>query len=239
MEVTTVTVFSFSVVGLWYWLILYFGIMCLFTFFLKSVQIRTDPAGIKLKWSLGKCIWFVSTFSEFVRGLEVQLLITNLPPADWYVYQYKNIVSVPRLVLKLYVLLLVSTVVCINYLFLFFLLNLPPAEHGIISSSSSPREQNVALGIKLFNYSVSYRLANLTHSHLAPWTHQWYVCLHIRVCAACVGPGVHYCSCVWALIIVNGILINQLHSQSTVIQLRLVFMHAVVCVSHVTCCYFL
>lgn len=65
----------------------------------------------------------------------------------------------------------------------FLLLNM----ENIISSSSSPREQNVALGIKLFDYSVSYRLANLTLSHLAPWTHQWYVCLHIRARAACVG----------------------------------------------------
>lgn len=148
------------------------------------------------------------------------------------------ILSVPTSCAKASCTLLVSAVLCINYQFLFFPLNLPPAEHDITSSSSSPREQNVALGIKLFNYSVSYRLANLTLSHLAPWTHQWYVCLHIRVCAACVGPGVYYRSCVWALV-VNGILINQLHSQSTVTQLRLVFMHAVVCVGLITCCHFL
>lgn len=101
-----------------------------------------------------------------------------------------------------------------------------------ISSSASPREQNVALGIKLFNYSVSYRLANLKLSHLAPWTHQWYVCLHIR---ACVGPGVcrTVAACersVWK----NVILGNRLHLQSAVVQLRLVFMHAVVCGNHIT-----
>lgn len=85
----------------------------------------------------------------------------------------------------------ISSVLIIN--FLFFRLTLPAAEYGIVSSSSSPREQNVALGIKLFNYSVSYRLANLTLSVHAPWTHQWYVCLHIQVRAACVVPGVYYC----------------------------------------------
>lgn len=140
---------------------------------------------------------------------------------------------------KLYVpfLFLLSSVLMIN--FLFFLLNLPPAEYGIISSSSSPREQNVALGIKLFNYSVSYRLANLTLSLLAPRTHQWYVCLHIRVCAACVGHGVYYCSCVcerssW----MASSWTSSTHYQS-LIQLRLAFMHAVVCVSHTTCCHLL
>lgn len=86
----------------------------------------------------------------------------------------------------------ISSVLIIN--FLFFRLTLPAAEYAIVSSSSSPREQNVALGIKLFNYSVSYRLANLTLSVIAPWTHQWYVCLHIRVRAACVVPGVYCCS---------------------------------------------
>lgn len=80
----------------------------------------------------------------------------------------RYLILCPRLVQKLYVLRfsLLSSVLIMK--FLFFLLNLPPAEHDIISSSSSPWEQNVALGIKLFNYSVSYRLANLTHSHLAP-----------------------------------------------------------------------
>lgn len=86
-------------------------------------------------------------------------------------------------------LFLSSSVLTIN--FLFFppppLLNFPPAENGFAPSSPSPRQQNVALGIKLFDYSVSHRLANLKLSHHAPWTHLWYVCLHIRACAACVG----------------------------------------------------
>lgn len=114
-----------------------------------------------------------------------------------------------------------SAICCIKYKPLYFLLNLPPAEHDIISSSSSPREQNVALGVKLFNYSVSDRLANLTISHLAPWTHQWYVCLHIRVCTSCVG---YRGCCVSAH--------RELHSHELTV-LQLVFMHAVVlCESH-------
>lgn len=99
-----------------------------------------------------------------------QLLIPSLPPT--HVYQYENILSVPSPSAEALCTLLVSTIFCINYQFLFFLLNLPssllPAERGVIPSSSSPREQNVALGVKLFDYSVSYRLANLTLSHLAP-----------------------------------------------------------------------
>lgn len=159
---------------------------------------------------------------------------------DLFYILESNVLSVSRSSAKALCTLLVSAIFCINYQFLFFPLNLPPAEHDITSSSSPPREQNVALGVKLFNYSVAYRLANLTLSHLAPWTHQWYVCLHIRVCAACcVGAGVYYRSCVWALV-VNGIRINQLHlQQSAVTQLRLVFMHAVVCVGQITCCHFL
>lgn len=110
------------------------------------------------------------------------------------------------------------------------LLNPTAAKYGIVSSSPSPWEQNVALGIKLFNYSVSYRLANLTLSHLAPWTHWRYVCPHSRVCAACVGPGVyHLCSlatCERSLWI-NCILRKRLHPPR---QLPLGF-HACSCLS--------
>lgn len=121
--------------------------------------------------------------------------------------------------------------------FLFLLLNLRPAEHGIISSSSSPREQNVALGIKLFNYSVSYRLANLTLSLPAPWPHLRYVCLHIGVCAACVG--VFCCSCVCVCVSAHREWL-PLEAPLTVISQPLVlFMHALVCVSHITRCHFL
>lgn len=101
--------------------------------------------------------------------------------------------------------------------------NPPPAQRGIISSSPSPRKQNVALGIKLFDYSVSYRLANLKPSHHASWTHLWYVCLHIRVCAACVvAVPLAVCECSpWM-----GFAYASFTHNPAVFQLRLVFMHA-------------
>lgn len=132
-----------------------------------------------------------------------------------------------------------SAVFCLNNPFLSLLLN-PPAEPDTVSSSSSLREQNVALGIKLFNYSVSYRLANITLSLLAPWTHQWYVCLHIWVCAAFVGPGVSD----WRSVALrerslweNGTGRRRPRSQFAFTQLWLLFMHAVVGLSHINRCH--
>lgn len=123
-----------------------------------------------------------------------------------------------------YVYLRALLSVCCSFMYsvdacFFFPLYDPPvthysysAEHNIISSSSSPREQNVALGIKLFNYSVSSRLANLKLSHPPPWTHMWYV--RVRV---------------WLLVLVLGCttLLNVPTTMST--HNHMVFMHALIC----------
>lgn len=139
-------------------------------------------------------------------------------------------------------LFILSSVLTTNFPFLPspLLLNFPPAENGIAPSSPSPRQQNVALGIKLFDYSVSHRLANLKLSHHAPWTHLWYVCLHIRVCAACVGVCAADCAwlCVRSSLWMSHRLTSVTVTWSPAAFHACVVLSVCVCVSHATYCGF-